>query len=262
MSSQSTKRFVERALEQGKGVLQLAPTWVPRTFGVPGRRLRFGSGCPLRLCDRSGAGISERWLASAAQPDNGPATQPDEGLSYIVAGREKATLRDTLAEMGAELIGQEAIDHFGGWVMFSKLFDLMYPVPLHIHQDDDQVAQFRRRGKPEAYYFPPQYNQVLHGFPYTYFGLHPSTTKDQLVECLRRWDTGEKGDNAILELSRAFRLAPGTGWYVPARMLHAPGSLCTYEPQRRERRAMHVPVIGGRLPSGRPRADLEGYRAG
>jgi hypothetical protein len=228
---QSNMQLVERALETGKGVLQLAPTWVPRTFGVPGRRLRLDPDDLYAFGPERG-GISERWLASAAQPDNGPATQPDEGLSYIVVGSAKITLRDALAEMGAQLIGQEPIDRFGGWVMFSKLFDLMYPVPFHIHQDDAQVAQFGRRGKPEAYYFPPQYNQVIHGFPYTYFGLHPSTTKAQLVECLRRWDTGEKGDNTILELSRAYRLAPGTGWYVPAKILHAPGSLCTYEPQR------------------------------
>ena len=30
---------------------------------------------------------------------------------------------------------------------------------------------------------------------------------------------------------KAYRLELGTGWYVPAGILHAPGSLCTYEPQ-------------------------------
>jgi len=41
-----------------------------------------------------------------------------------------------------------------------------------------------------------------------------------------------KGDNKITNFSRAFRLEPGTGWYVPPGLLHAPGSLCTYEPQK------------------------------
>ena len=40
-----------------------------------------------------------------------------------------------------------------------------------------------------------------------------------------------KGDNGILDLSKAYRLKPGTGWLVPPCILHAPGSLCTYEPQ-------------------------------
>ena len=40
-----------------------------------------------------------------------------------------------------------------------------------------------------------------------------------------------QGDNKITNLSKAYRLELGTGWYVPAGVLHAPGSLCTYEPQ-------------------------------
>ena len=30
-----------KALEQGKGILRLAPTWVPRSFCVPGRRIKL-----------------------------------------------------------------------------------------------------------------------------------------------------------------------------------------------------------------------------
>jgi hypothetical protein len=47
--------------------------------------------------------------------------------------------------------------------------------------------------------------------------------------CLGNWD---KGDNGILDLSKAYKLRPGTGWDVPPGVLHAPGSLLTYEPQR------------------------------
>ncbi|MCA9172030.1 MAG: hypothetical protein KDB23_30395, partial [Planctomycetales bacterium] len=46
--------------------------------------------------------------------------------------------------------------------------------------------------------------------------------------CLENWD---KGDNGILDLSKAYRLKRGTGWLIPPGVLHAPGSLCTYEPQ-------------------------------
>src|SRR5690625_7102831 len=41
-----------------------------------------------------------------------------------------------------------------------------------------------------------------------------------------------KGDNKITSYSQAFRLDVGTGWDVPPGMLQAPGSLCTYEPQK------------------------------
>jgi hypothetical protein len=65
-------------------------------------------------------------------------------------------------------------------------------------------------------------------FPYTFFGLEPCTTPDQVRHCLEIW---EQGDNHITDLSRAYRLELGSGWYVPPGLLHAPGSLCTYEPQ-------------------------------
>ena len=37
----STKNLAEMALEQGKGVVRLAPAWVPRSFCVPGRRIKL-----------------------------------------------------------------------------------------------------------------------------------------------------------------------------------------------------------------------------
>lgn len=49
------------------------------------------------------------------------------------------------------------------------------------------------------------------------------------MDCLKNWGDG---DNQILTLSFAYRLELDTGWYVPPGVLHAPGSLCTYEPQR------------------------------
>ena len=59
-------------------------------------------------------------------------------------------------------------------------------------------------------------------------GLEPGTTKADVRRCLEQWS---KGDNGILILSRAFSLQPGTGWQVNPGILHAPGSLVTYEPQ-------------------------------
>ena len=59
-------------------------------------------------------------------------------------------------------------------------------------------------------------------------GLEPGTTKADVRRCLENWN---KGDNGILFLSRSFRLQPGTGWQIDPGILHAPGSLVTYEPQ-------------------------------
>jgi hypothetical protein len=97
-----------------------------------------------------------------------------------------------------------------------------------MHQMDEHAAKVGAKGKPEAYYFPPQYNFTGNNFPFTFMGFEPGTTKDDLRGCLERWN---QGDNGILNFSKAYRLIPGTGWHVDAGVLHAPGSLVTYEPQ-------------------------------
>jgi hypothetical protein len=40
---------------------------------------------------------------------------------------------------------------------------------------------------------------VGNNFPYTFIGLEPGTTKEQVRRCLENWN---KGDNGILDLSR------------------------------------------------------------
>ncbi|MEL7236000.1 MAG: hypothetical protein AAGK74_15960, partial [Chloroflexota bacterium] len=199
------------------------------SFCVPGRRLRLHPDDLYALGGNRG-GIDERWFSSTTKADNGPLTEPDEGLSYIyISDNERVTLADAIEEMGADYLGQDVMDSLGGWVMYSKFFDNMYPLPHHLHQSDDKAADVGRVGKPEAYFYPSQYNFALDTFPYTFFGFEPGTTKEQVVACLEAF---ESGDNHILDLSKAYRLKLDTGWYVPPGVLHAPGTLCTYEPQR------------------------------
>lgn len=228
MDDQEKQQFFREALEKGEGVVRLMPTWVPRAFCVPGRRLRLHPNDLYALGAHRG-GIDERWFSSTTPADNGPLTPHDEGLSYIVYGNQKATLRDGIGLIGELFLGQATMNQYGGWVMYSKFFDNMHPLPHHLHQSDEKAADVGRVGKPEAYFFPPQYNFSNNTFAYTFFGLEPGTSKDQVMDCLKRWN---EGDNHILQLSKAYRLTPGTGWDVPPGILHAPGTMCTYEPQR------------------------------
>jgi hypothetical protein len=229
MTDQQIIQLARQALATGEGVVRLMPTWVPRVFCVPGRRLRLHQQ-DLYAFGAHRGGIDERWFSSTIKAENGPLTREDEGLSYIfVDDGQKVTLRDAIGLLGQDFLGKEALERYGGWVMFSKFFDNMYPLPYHMHQNDEYAKNVGRLGKPEAYYFPRQYNFALNTYPYTFFGLEPGTTKEQVIDCLKRWD---EGDNDILTLSKAYRLTPGTGWDVPAGILHGPGTLCTYEPQR------------------------------
>jgi hypothetical protein len=117
---------------------------------------------------------------------------------------------------------------YNRWPVYSKFFDNMGPIPHHMHQKFEHAKLTGQEGKPESYYFPAQYNNCDNHFPYTFFGLEPGVAKAQVRKCLEDWN---KGDNGILDLSKAYRLKRGSGWLVPPGVLHAPGSLCTYEPQ-------------------------------
>ncbi|MEO0331599.1 MAG: hypothetical protein AAF223_07920, partial [Bacteroidota bacterium] len=217
---------------QGKGVLRLTPTWVPRSFCVPGRRIKLHPDDYYVLGGERG-GIDERWFSSTTPAKNGPLTGENEGLSAVVftdGGQEKQfLLRDAVEELKGTLIGDRIWNEYRSWPMYSKFFDNMGPLPHHIHHNDEHAAKIGQKGKPEAYYFPPQVNNHGGDFPYTFFGITPGTTREQILACLKNFT---KGDNKITNYSSAFRLEPGTGWDVPPGMLHAPGSMCTYEPQK------------------------------
>lgn len=214
------------ALTAGNGILRLAPTWVPRSFLQPGKRLKLHPADYYALGTHRG-GIDERWFGSTtfAMNDNRAA---DEGLSYVVHGGERFTLKEAVEELGADIVGPAIWKKYRRWPVYSKFFDNMGPIPHHMHQNDKQARLVGQEAKPESYYFPPQMNQIGNNFPYTFMGLEPGTTKQNVIDALARWNDG---DNGILDLSRAYRLKPGTGWLIPPCVLHAPGSLVTYEPQ-------------------------------
>ena len=219
---------IQAALHAGGGLLRLEPCWVPRSFMVPGRRLKLHPN-DLYACGAHRGGINERWFSSTTNADNGPGTPEDEGLSYVrLEDGTRFLLKDAVERAGDALLGSATMEREKGWNLLCKFFDNMGPIPHHMHQSEDQAKLLGRRGKPEAYYFPPQYNETDNDFPYTFMGLTPGTTKAQVRACLQNWD---RGDNGITFLSQAFRLEPGTGWQINPRILHAPGSLVTYEPQ-------------------------------
>ncbi len=222
----NVKSLASAALSETNGILRLSPTWVPRSFLQPGRRLKLHPADYYALGTHRG-GIDERWFASTTICANENRAH-DEGLSYVIAGKEKFTLADAVAELGAEMIGDHIWGTYKKWPVYSKFFDNMGPIPHHMHQNAEQAKLVGQEGKPESYYFPPQLNPTGNNFPYTFMGFEPGTTKQQVKDCLDRWN---EGDNGILDLSKAYRLKPGTGWLIPPCVLHAPGSLLTYEPQ-------------------------------
>lgn len=219
----------EKLLKEGDGILRLKPTWVPRSFCRPGKRIKLHPDDYYVLGLEKG-GIDERWFASTTWAENGPGTPLDEGLSYVVSkdGKEQILLRDMVEELKGDLIGKALFDKYKKWPMFSKFFDNAGPLPHHIHHREKHAKKVGSAGKPEMYFFPSQVNNHGGEFPFTFFGLNPDCKKEEIKKCLMDFT---KGDNHLLDYSQAYKIELDTGWDVPPGVLHAPASLCTYEPQ-------------------------------
>lgn len=73
------KELAEKLLQEGGNILRLAPTWVPRSFCRPGKRIKLHQDDYNVLGERGG--IDERWFSSTTWAENGPGTPEDEGMA-------------------------------------------------------------------------------------------------------------------------------------------------------------------------------------
>src|ERR1035437_6825113 len=92
--------LAQKALDQGSGILRLVPNWVPRSFCVPGRRIKLHPDDYYVLGGQRG-GIDERWFSSTTPAKNGPLTGEHEGLSFVVISEgtreERILLKDVVS---------------------------------------------------------------------------------------------------------------------------------------------------------------------
>src|SRR5438874_11298109 len=170
---------IRQAIDAGQGILRLAPTWVPRSFLMPGRRIKLAPQDLYALGAHRG-GIDERWFGSTTPAANEGAP-PDEGLSYVVQGGKRAfTLREAIELEGPRLVGPAIWERYRRWPVYSKVFDNLGPIPHHMHQSDAQAKLVGQQGKPEPYYFPPQLNANRNHVPDTSSAPEPGPTQADL----------------------------------------------------------------------------------
>src|SRR6476619_2076064 len=106
-------KIVEAALEKNRGLLRLAPCWVPRSFLQPGKRLKLDPD-DLYAFGLNRGGIDERWFGSTTPAANDNRT-PDEGLSYVVQNGQRFTLADAVSELGGKIIGDAIYGKYKKW---------------------------------------------------------------------------------------------------------------------------------------------------
>ena len=156
---------IQDAIHAGGGLLRLEPCWVPRSFMHPGRRLRLHPD-DLYAFGAHRGGINERWFSSTTNADNGPGTPGGRRPQLRpLQRRQRFLLKDAVEQAGDLLLGAPVMAREKGWNLLCKFFDNMGPIPHHLHQSDEHAARVGRRGKPEAYYFPPQYNPTDNNYP-------------------------------------------------------------------------------------------------
>ena len=222
-----TRASMERALERHDGVMMEVMGRVRRDFlpgnwqslGIhPGERALYGQ----RFGD-----LAELWF-HATEPAIGGYSQV-EGLTRIKDPEATFFLRDAVAELGKEILGEEYHRKHGRLAMFTKIYSFTVNIFLHWHLNQKLASEVHQMSKEEGYYFAPELFPRGKQ-PYTYFGLKPGTTKDHLKAAFskERW---ERGDTSILEKCHKIPLKPGTGWILGSLLLHGPGQIPTIEPQ-------------------------------
>lgn len=224
------ENVIRKTFEDGKGIFRLFPAFVPRRFGKAGHRLKLHPDDYFAFGMERGS-ITERWFSSTIAAQNGPTAKADEGMSYVCVSydsNEKFALRDAVKVLGEELVGKELMEKYNGWPMYSKFFDNENPLFHHVHLTFEAAARVGKLGKPECYYFPKQLNNYFGECNYTYFGFDPDVNPQDVKDRISKF---ADDDTRITELSRAYRVQLGTGWYTPAGVIHAPASVLTYEPQ-------------------------------
>lgn len=139
------KALAQELLQEGNGVLRLAPAWVPRSFCRPGRRLKLHPDDYYALGLERG-GIDERWFASTTHAENGPETPADEGLSYVVSadGSKKMLLKDMVELLQDQIIGTHLWNKYGRLSLTSRrpFASAQYCQNVFFHSIDYRASRF------------------------------------------------------------------------------------------------------------------------
>src|SRR5690242_7533737 len=95
VTSTEKSKLIRAALSAGEGLVRLAPCWVPRSFLMPGGRLKLDPR-DLYILGGHRGGIDERWFSSTTKAANGPLTADDEGLTYIAFDGKRVLLKEAI----------------------------------------------------------------------------------------------------------------------------------------------------------------------
>ena len=153
--------IAQKAFDQGNGILRLAPNWVPRSFCVPGRRIKLHPDDYYSLGGARG-GIDERWFSSTTPADNGPLTGKNEGLSEVVFEEKGKTsrilLRDAVIDLKDSLAWDQIMEtnkYFIAKEQLTKVYEILgkWTNFWMLYRDDDKngIPQYNDGGSDSGW---------------------------------------------------------------------------------------------------------------
>ena len=104
------------------------------------------------------------------------------------------------------------------WPIVSKKFDNLNPIPDHLHWTKWEVYDINSFDNPGV--------SASH-YHTTAMGLYSFVTKDQFLDCMKRFGQGEY--NGIRHLAPHVMMQLDNGFVMPNGVLHSPTDLCTHE---------------------------------
>ncbi len=238
VSKDNVGKILAQALDAAGGLLRLTPTWVPRSFLHPGKphqaaprrllRLRRQPRRHRRTLVRQHHRSGQRRSRARRRPQLRRLRRP--AISRCATPSPKPAPRSSASAMFEQV---------------QEVARLLEVLRQHGPDSAPHAPEFQstprwsaRRASPRATTSRRSYNNVDNNFAYTFMGLEPGTTKDQLRKCLENWD---KGDNGILDLSRAYRLQARHRLADSARRAARPRLALHLRAAMGQRRVRHVP---------------------
>ena len=222
--------ILDECLNANGGVLQLIHRYAGRTFCTPGRRLRLHeeSYYPDYM---NGTGLDELWMGCTVPIVTGvidSRTQKApfrEGESHVLTPNGQViSLQDLIASNPNAVMGEKVTEFsktlFGKatWPIVSKKFDNLNPIHDHLHLSKCEVYDINSFDNPGV--------SASH-YHTTAMGLYSFVTKDQFLDCMKRFGQGEY--NGIRHLAPHVMMQLDNGFVMPNGVLHSPTDLCTHE---------------------------------
>lgn len=142
---------------------------------------------------------------------------PMLGMESIVSVGPLAgkTLVEVVESYGAEILGQQVFDTYGGaFPLLFKLIDAHETLSVQVHPDDEYAQKYHNsRGKTEAWYVLECSEDAN-----IYAGWSKPIVPDELEGICK--------DGSVMEYLRKFRPQAGDLYYLPAGIVHTIGAGC------------------------------------